>query len=275
MKYIRECPECGNNIEYLRKQAFNRANINKSSCKKCASIKRMSNPEAREKISVKTKGTNNPFYNKKHTKETKDNISKKIKNYYNDKDNPMLGKSYYDIWIEKYGIDKANHLLFEHKKKLSKLFSGENNPMFGKPSPHGSGNGWSGWYNDWFFRSLRELTYMIDVIEKNNLFWCSGEQKKFSIKYVDFNGNDRTYFSDFIIENKKMIEIKPKLLWKSKNVLLKKYAGEKFCETHDLVYELVDVDEILDLNTINQLYLKNMIIFTERYEKKFIDYLNK
>lgn len=50
------------------------------------------------------------------------------------------GKTFEEI----YGKEKAVEL----KEKLSERFSGEGNPMFGKPSPEGSGNGWSGWYKN-------------------------------------------------------------------------------------------------------------------------------
>ncbi|MBR4316812.1 MAG: hypothetical protein IKP65_07630 [Alphaproteobacteria bacterium] len=45
--------------------------------------------------------------------------------------------------------------MIELKKKYSEKSKGKNNPMYGKPAPKGSGNGVSGWYKGWFFRSLR------------------------------------------------------------------------------------------------------------------------
>jgi hypothetical protein len=39
--------------------------------------------------------------------------------------------------------------------------------MYGKPSPNGSGNGW-------YFISLHELSYMVNVIERFKLKWNSG-----------------------------------------------------------------------------------------------------
>jgi len=50
--------------------------------------------------------------------------------------------------------------------------------MYGKPAPIGSGNGWSGWYKGWYFRSLLELSFMINVIERFKMSWQNAETKK-------------------------------------------------------------------------------------------------
>ena len=44
--------------------------------------------------------------------------------------NYMFGKSFYDIWIEKYGEDESLKLLNEHKDKSRKI--GKENGMFGR-----------------------------------------------------------------------------------------------------------------------------------------------
>jgi len=48
----------------------------------------------------------------------------------------------YDIWVKKYGVKIANEKLVSFKHKVSKINSGSGNPMFGKPSPKGSGGGY-------------------------------------------------------------------------------------------------------------------------------------
>ncbi len=47
------------------------------------------------------------------------------------------------------------------KEKHRQNAIGEGNNMYGRPSPQGSGNGWSGWYKERYFRSLRELMFLI------------------------------------------------------------------------------------------------------------------
>ena len=64
-------------------------------------------------------------------------ISKLVKG----KGNPMYGKSIYEVWVKKYGKNIAETKMSKFKKLQSKLNSGENNSMYGKPSPKNSGNG--------------------------------------------------------------------------------------------------------------------------------------
>ena len=166
---------------------------------------------------------------------------------------------------EIHGIEKA----VEIRKKLSKASSGENNPMYGKPSPQGLGNGWSGWYNDWFFRSLKELSYMIYVIERFNLKWESGEKSTYKIYYKDYTGNKRTYHPDFVIKDKYLVEIKPKHLWKSDSVKRKQEAAIQFCKKHNFIYKLTECPKLISYNEIKQLVNEKKLIFTNRYQEKF------
>ena len=142
--------------------------------------------------------------------------------------------------------------------------------MYGKPSPQGSGNGWSGWYKGWFFRSLLELSYMINVIEKNGWKWENAESKKYKISYM-VDDKERNYFCDFLIEDKTLTEIKPKNIRQSKQVLLKEEAAKKWCEEHNLLYKIVCDDEFnkLTFEEIKNLYNKGFIKFIDRYENKY------
>ncbi len=261
----RKCPECDEILTYSNKYERNRAEKNKVICKSCSTL-----------------GDKNPFFNKKHTEEFKKKISEfRIgKDFYSEvskdklrikmtENNPMFGKSVYDVWVEKYGNDEADKKMIELKKKHSNNNSGEKNNMYGKPSPIGSGNGWSGWYKNWYFRSLRELSFMINEIENKNMNWENGEQKKYKISYVDWNGQNRNYFPDFIIDNKQMVECKPTKLQSSISVLSKKKAAEKFCEENNLEYILVEPD-ILTMDFIKKLYVDKKIKFIPRYEEKFL-----
>jgi len=165
---------------------------------------------------------------------------------------------------EIYGKEKADII----REKLSKKSTGENNPMYGKPTPIGSGNGWSGWYNGWYFRSLRELSYMINVIERFNLKWENAEKRKYEIKYLDYKGTPRTYRPDFLIENKYLVEIKPKKLWNSSNIKKKKEAAIIFCNEYKLKYKLIS-PRMLSFEEINILVEQTKLEFLDRYKKKF------
>ena len=184
----------------------------------------------------------------------------------------MYGKTYYGIWVEKYGIEEADKKLIEFKSNLSNKMSGSNNPMYGKPSPQGSGNGWSGWYKGWFFRSLKELSYMINEIEGKNKQWRTAETKDLRMPYIDYKGDDRTYTADFLVDEKELIEVKPEKLKSSITVRLKQKAAQKFCKKQGYIYKIEDVEK-LSKEDINKLHANGDIKFTKRYEEKYIEYM--
>lgn len=237
-------------------------------------------------------GEKNPFYGKKHSQEsiskrletlkTSDSWEKQLKYRKSDEFRQMMSEkmsgdnsprkglgSLKQIWISKLGEEDGLKRWDEWREKQREGSSGENNPMYGKPSPTGSGNGWSGWYKGWYFRSLRELSYMIMEIERKSLSWEDGELKKNKIQYTDWDGKVRNYFPDFIIEGKIMVECKPLNLHDSKSVQCKKQAAEEFCKQNNLTYLLVE-PEILSQEEIISLYQSNQIKFLPRYEEKFI-----
>jgi len=269
------CPSCSNEIVYKSKLGYEAALKNDSLCRKCASS------GDKNPMFGKT-GDKNPMFGKKHSIETKQKQSKiklgkkhtkqtidKMKNIFGGDKNPMFGKTVYDIWVIKYGVEIANEKMLYYKEKQSINSKGENNPMYGKPSPTGSGNGWSGWYKGWYFRSLRELTYMVKIIERFGLQWVSGESNKYKIEYVDYKGSCRNYFPDFIINNKYVIECKPKKLWNSDNVVRKTEAALTYCKLNGLIYKKRDVGVLTDLE-IKNLYENGDIKFLDRYEEKYL-----
>lgn len=284
-KYIlrrRECPNCG--TEVVHSNVGSRRQSEGKNCFKCH------NKELSER-GKSLVGEKNPSYGKKHSQEhinkrletikTSENWQKYLERKRSEEyrqmmsekflgeNNPRFGKSLKDIWVEKLGEEDGIKRWNEWREKQREGSSGENNPMYGKPSPTGSGNGWSGWYKGWYFRSLRELSYMIMEIERKNLSWEDGELKKNKIQYTDWDGKVRNYFPDFIIEGKIMVECKPLNLHDSKSVQCKKQAAEEFCKQNNLTYLLVE-PEILSQEEIISLYQSNQIKFLPRYEEKFI-----
>ncbi len=264
----RSCPKCGNILTYTLPINCNKAEKNNKICRKCVTDDRKE----------KYKGVNNPFYGKHHTDDFKNKLSieRKGKSFSPStqfkKGQKSLNKTpLFDIWVKKHGYDIAIEKYNSMIKKISYHSSGENNNMYGKPSPNGSGNGWSGWYNGWYFRSLHELSYMVNIIERFNLEWKSGENNAFKIEYINFDGNKRTYRPDFIINNKYLIEIKPKKLIKSKLVQLKITAAIEFAEKRNLIFKATNC-RLLSYNEILSLYNENKIKFLKRYEEKFKSY---
>jgi hypothetical protein len=221
----------------------------------------------------KLKGENHPLFGKKHSISTKSKISANHANV-SGKRNPMAGKPVYSRWIEKYGVDIANQKLSKLKEKCSANSIGKNNNMYGKPSPIGSGNGWSGWYKGWYFRSLLELSYMVKVIEKFNIPWVSAESKQYAIKYNDISGNEKTYFPDFILANKYIIECKPKKLQNTATVKLKKEAAINICKNKKLIYKMRFV-KVITHQRLKRLIDDGKLCFIQKYRNKFNKIIKK
>lgn len=275
LKLSRKCPECSKEIIYNCEYSVVAANRKNTLCFSCC-----------------RKGERNPFFGKKHSQEciekrTKfletsepwkayvaykhtDEYRQYVKDNFSGENSSRFGKgSLKDIWIKKYGVEEAE---IRHKSwtdKMSIAFSGDKNPMYGKPSPVGSGNGWSGWYCGWYFRSLRELSYMITEIENKGLSWENGELKKYKISYVDWDGKRRNYFPDFVVDGKYMVECKPKSLHTSESVICKQAAAIEFCKKIGLEYILTE-PEILSNEEIKNLHDSGKIKFLKRYEDKFL-----
>ena len=285
-KYCRICPKCNKKLFHTNKKNRNFADRKGILCSSCSQKRAHKRPEVILKnkqrailLSEKYSGKGNPFYGKKHSEETKNKLREKDRSYTQTngfrrksarkgKDNGMYGRSVFNIWVEKYGKEIAIQKEKELNKKRSINSSGKNNPMYGKPSPNGAGNGWSGWYKGWFFRSLRELSYMIKDIEGRNKKWRTAETKDLRVKYIDYKGDERTYSADFLVEEKELIEVKPKKLNKSLTVRLKASAARKFCKKKGLTYKIKDV-KILSEKEIKKLHDDKTIKFTDRYEKMY------
>jgi group I intron endonuclease len=88
---------------------------------------RIVSEETREKMSKSMKGRIPPNKGKKCSEETRKKMSIAKKEKYIGKDNPMYGKSLYDIWIKKYGLEETNKrkkALYE-KRSLNRKFKND------------------------------------------------------------------------------------------------------------------------------------------------------
>lgn len=220
-------------------------------------------------------GKGNPFADKQHSKKTKDlignqNRGRKYSDEVNAKKslpkekNGMFGKRNYDVWLEKYGKEVADQK--EKETNAKKSNPGKKNGMFGKPSPPGSGNGWSGWFKEYYFRSLLELSFLIYLV-KNNIPFESGELKKHRITY-EVNNQSKNYFCDFYLpETDEYIEIKPKNLC---NIVSNsgKFTAAKL--KHKNFKVLTDNDIVkISFTEICNLVDQGLVILLDRYKVKF------
>ena len=284
-KHTRTCPECGMEIEHKSKRSRDSSHKTGRPCQSCGAKKRLqkyglNSAFAANNVKGKMAGVNNPFYGKTHTEETKEKIRNKDKSFFSTPEykqkvsantkgekNPMYGKRVYDVWISKYGINKAEEMMKEYREKKRRLSSGSGNPMYGKPSPQGSGNGWSGWYKGVYFRSLKELSYMVSL-DQYGVSWKTAECVK--IAYKGYDGADRTYSPDFLVDDKLLVEIKPERLMSSRIVKLKEAAADLYCEEKSLIYQLVDPPD-MTTESIRELRLAGLVKFIDRYERLFIE----
>lgn len=261
--------KCGHEAEYKSKDAAVASIKKNGNCRSCAMRIKMSN--------VDYSGSNNPFYGKKHTEDVKSILVEKALNRVRKPEEIEQARSQlkkvsfrgnvYDQKVLKEGKESADLWLKEFKEVISKKNTGEGNPMYGKPAPTGSGNGWKGWYNGKFFRSLRELQFMIE-----NPSYVSAETKFWSAEYKDYKGTKRTTRPDFVdLESKTVVECKPNRLHGSYSVNLKAKAIEGLCVDRGYTYLLVDPgtpskDVLLDLTD------SGSIKWSSDYERKVREY---
>lgn len=227
-------------------------------------FREMFTEQYRAEMSQRVKGVRNPFFGKRHTSET---IARLVETGKASVGKRRESRGNYQIWVEKYGQAEADHRDQRYRHKQSVNFSGSNNPMYGKPAPMGSGNGWSGWYKDWFFRSLRELTYRINELEAHNLTWRTAENRDLRISY-SWLGKERNYFADFLVEDKTLVECKPHRLHDTPLVIAKKLAAEAMCQRREFEYRLVDPG-VLPICIIRSLHDDGSLRFMDRYEARF------
>lgn len=288
--YQRTCPKCKRELNHTTKKNRNTANKANRLCRNCSRKEVCQRPESKKAKEIlarryreEYKGEGNPFYGKTHTKEAKEKIQQnrdysssrtpeyraKMSQITSGQNNPMHGKNIYDIWVDKYGQNGANKRLASLSQKRSKNMMGDKNPMYGKPPPKGSGNGWGGWYKGWYFRSLKELSYVIYVIEPNSYKWQSAEQKRLSIPYVDHLGQNRTYRADFLLNDSILIEVKPKALMETVTNQQKKAAAVLFCSKNGYEYRMVDVKTI-EYQELQRLCVSGVVELSDptRWEKR-------
>ena len=259
-------PKCGTLLHYSNKYDCRKSIRKNSPCRECVTEE--------HRASGRYCGAKNPFYGRRHTEKTRSMMSAVDRSWMTGSENPMKNedtKKYFSELFTGHGPMSGKHHTDAAKKKLSIANSGKNNPMYGKPTPNGAGNGWANWYKGRHFRSLRELQYYVSEIDTHNILCESAQQKRFRIPYKDYNGVDRTYRPDFFVDNHLLIEIKPKKLWNTKEVVAKKNAAEEFCRKMGYEYKLVDVEP--NSLCLKEKYLNGEIKFVDKYKLRFEKYI--
>jgi len=283
------CPKCNKEIVYHYLGSFNTSKHKNSKCLTCRTSS-ADYPLNKINREVKLGIRKNGFADKKHTEEQKNKWSVirktnsgkyktsefriKMSEVTKGEKNPMYGKTFYDIWLSKYGKEIADEKLKNFRAKQSELNSGEKNNMYGKPSPHGSGSGYSGHYRNFYFRSLLELSFILEM-EKSGINLIGGEIDKFAIKYYNWKGMIKTYRPDYVDEvNKIIYEIKPKRLCDSPSVKLKTIAAKKEYPKFGYTYELITPTKI-STSELTKLINNKHVILIDRCLKEYQKYISK
>ena len=153
------------------------------------------------------------------------NISKRLKNF--------TGIT----WEEKYGKEKSEYLKTKFRlNHVLKPMYGSDNYQWGKPAHKLSGKGTKGYYNEIYFRSLMEASFIVNFLEKNNIKFENGELKKYGFKYT-YEGRERNYFCDFVADNT-FYEIKPKALHNTMQNIAKWESAQKWCSENDKTFKV-------------------------------------
>lgn len=271
--WLRYCPKCGAEIYcslfHNAKAAIEKGRL----CKACGAKK-----SARS-------GVNNGFYGRRHSEQNLEKMrAVKIDAFirfspeYREKALQILhegrkirqasGLNTYEHMVIKYGESEALKRWQLRIKKTSLKNRGSGNPMYGKPTPHRAGNGWQGYYNGQFFRSLRELAFMT-----RNPKAISGEANYWRATY-EIAGIQRTTVPDFILEDERfVIECKPIKLHETPTVQAKASAMRALCSSRGYQYKLVD-PEILPYSELVQLIDSGAVELTERTKEKMKKWLS-
>jgi predicted RNA-binding Zn-ribbon protein involved in translation (DUF1610 family) len=165
---------------------------------------------------------------------------------------------------ERYGAEKAADI----RARISKTGRLKSKHA---PAPQGSGNGWSGHYHGTYFRSLKELSFIINVIEAEHHTFENAEKACFGIPYADEKGDMHIHYADFVLDGSTIVEVKPARLAQSPKVKAKQAAGEKWAAERGMQYVL-RLDNSFPLLTDEQmttLHDSGDVVFISRYEAKY------
>lgn len=108
----------------------------------------------------------------------KEKIREKMKNNIKGNKNPMYGKKYYDVWLDKYGKEIADEKEKIKSKKQSNSISGENNPLKIK-------NSYGRWVEKYGKEIADEKQKILNEKRKNNAIGKRNANSKIIEVYED------------------------------------------------------------------------------------------
>lgn len=212
--------------------------------------------EHKKKISNAVSGNKNPFYGKKHTKQTKQKMSENHADF-GGNNNPFKkwieNKDNRKRWLQsinKYHKSIRNNPELNKKRRERLSKTAANAHINGKLYGYGRGH-----KNGYFYSKKQNLKiYYRSSYELKFLEWCEKNDEikqfvpcDFFIKY-EFNGMTKRYIPDFIINKLIVVEIKPKTLINTKQNKAKFLFGNRYCEQNKMKYSIIVELDLEDLD---------------------------
>lgn len=154
--------------------------------------------------SCNRRGEKNPFYGKKHSDEFKKRLSSERSGTWGvGVDNAMFGTSNYEVWVDKFGVEKANELQNKSNRKNSISNKGVKNHFYGKHHSQESKDKISKANNE--YRKAhpetieRQRQLMMDMISSGKMF----KKNKIERKTEEWlNDNNIDYRYNFILDGR-------------------------------------------------------------------------
>jgi len=238
--------------------------------------------EHKRKISEVTKGEKNPFYGKKHTPKTCEQMSKNHADFTGDK-NPLVK------WLNKEEHNREEYsklhkqkwvLIKQDKEKLDKIVDAMSKRstlqlLSGKTKSYGKGHKNGFFYSkkqdkEIYYRSSYELFFLMNC--ENNDHVLKFDTCNFYIDY-EFEGRIRKFIPDFLVHYIRgkpiFFEIKPKNLISNKQNKAKFLAAEKYALEKNWYFIVFTQDELffdIDSREFHK-KVKNLEFNKETYEK--------
>ena len=181
----------------IKKKIIQTRRLGKGWCKKTK--------EQKDKISLLTRGENNPFYGKKHTEETKNKISIKAKK----RKGLMTGKTKIIIFIDyenNYFIVNDGYEKFCQEKSISIATVEKNKKLF-RTSTSGSCKGWYCFnYTDIvkfiYSTGMNPYSGLIDLFEHHGILTKDGNK----LSYTNINGETNKWFRKQLIQEPSILD---------------------------------------------------------------------
>lgn len=266
----KNCPTCGKEQTYSWEIAYSKAVKSNSSCRSCTqkACNQLRPQNQKGFKNSKLSGSNNAMYGRtfidvwreKYDEDTVNQLRKlhADKSKHIGKDNAMHGKSWYNVIRAKHGEDADS--VIDKWKNNRKVYRGSDNPSYGKPAHKLSGRGVKGEIYGIFFRSLLELQYIYHKIKQGHSI-TNAETIEYRVNY-SIHDQQKTYHPDFLLDGKFIVEVKPSKLLSSNSPKIEA-AKERYGDLY-LIETEKSIPNFLDQSTIDLLIQSGDLIISDK-----------